>query len=560
MLTQDKQSFNDKLFSKTWLPYLIIISLGFILYAQVISFDFTYLDDQPLIVENYPFLSKLSNIFSAFTEDAFRAETDTYYRPVLTLSMMIDAQLGGISLGMYHFTNILIHLAAACLLFLFLLKLGYRKEPSLLLGLIFVAHPVLTQAVAWVPGRNDSLMAVFTLLTSIMFLEFMDKKSTKYYICHIALFAVALFTKESAILFLAPLLFYLHFIKKEKLFSITEIKLGAGWGAVIILWFLLRSIALANPDKITLFDLRFELLHNLPNGFLLYIGKALLPFNLTVLPTLGKTSIYGIITLLALIIILLTGKTKRLPYIIFGTLWFFIFLMLSFTFLAGEKLTTVALEHRIYLPLIGFVIVLMETDFIRNLSFKKSSSLFICICIVLLFSGLAIAHSNHYKNRIAFWENAVENNKDLPTIHRILSDMYYSERMLDKAEAELKETIKLNPKEPGANNSLGMIYMDKHMIKEAEESFKKEVSLNPNADKPLVNLGVVYFKEGRLKEAEEQWLKALSVNQMNIDVYRNLILLYMQQKDYPKAKQLVRRLEEKGVRVPQEVINALKDK
>ena len=560
MPNQDDQSFSDKLFSKSWLPYLIIISLGFILYARVISFDFTYLDDQPLIVENYPFLSNLSNIFSAFTEDAFRSETDTYYRPLLTLSMMIDAQLGGISLGMYHFTNILIHLAAACLLFLFLLKLGYRKEPSLLLGVIFAAHPVLTQAVAWVPGRNDSLMAVFTLLTAIMFLEYLDKKSIKYYIWHIGLFAVALFTKESAILFIAPLLFYLHFIRKEKLFSSTEIKLAAGWGAVIIIWFLLRSIALANPDKINLFDLRFELLRNLPDGYLLYIGKALLPFNLTVLPTLGTTSIYGIITILALVIILLTGKTKRLPYIIFGTLWFFIFLSLSFTFLAGEKLTTVALEHRIYLPLIGFVVVLMETDFVRNLNFKKGNALFISVCVIILFSGLTFAHSSHYKNRIAFWENAVENNKNLPTIHRILSDMYYSEKMLDKAEAELKVTLQLNPKEPGANNSLGMIYMDKRMVKEAEESFRKETLLNPYNDKPFVNLGVVYFRQNRLKEAEEQWLKALGINQMNIDVYRNLILLYMQQKDYAKAKQLVRRLEEKGVRVPQEVINALKDK
>ncbi|UCD55136.1 MAG: hypothetical protein JSV93_06410, partial [Candidatus Omnitrophota bacterium] len=165
-------------------PILLIACLGFLVYSQTLFFDFTYLDDNVLILGNRKFLSKLSNIPQAFRQDVFFSYEDAYYRPLLTISFILDAQLpfalypspkpspqrgegrvrgrGEQGKGFsYHLTNIVIHLLAACLLFLLLIKLKYREGLAIFFSLIFTVHPVLTQAVAWLPGRNDSLLAVF---------------------------------------------------------------------------------------------------------------------------------------------------------------------------------------------------------------------------------------------------------------------------------------------------------------------------------------------------------------------------------------------------------------
>jgi protein O-mannosyl-transferase len=94
-----------------------------------------------------------------------------YYRPMMTISLILDAQIGGASPFIYHFTDIVIHLLASCLLFLFFKKLNYRKDLSFFFALIFAIHPVLSQAVGWIPGRNDTLLTVFILLAFIAFID-----------------------------------------------------------------------------------------------------------------------------------------------------------------------------------------------------------------------------------------------------------------------------------------------------------------------------------------------------------------------------------------------------
>lgn len=538
MESEKSKTWFENIFITTWRPYAWIAGAGFLLYFQTLFFDFTYLDDQPLIVENYQFLSQLSNIFKAFGEDVFRSNIQAYYRPVLTISLIIDAQFGGTSLFIYHLSNIVMHLIVSGLLFLFLTKLKYKKDISFSFAILFTIHPVLTQAIAWIPGRNDSLLTAFILLTFIAFLDFVELKKWKHYIWHMLFFAIALFTKESAIIFLVPLLFYLHFIRKEKPFSFNERVLAIGWLIVIACWFSLRRFALVHPDQMNIFSLTDLLFKSLPEGLTLYIGKTILPFNLTVLPILKGSYTYGIITLILLITALVATPAKRFNFIIWGTIWFFIFLIPSFTFIAGNPIVTVALEHRIYLPLIGFIIVLLETGIIQKLSFKKIIPLIICTIVIGSFSIITFWHSNHYRNRINFWQNASQTTPKLALLHRILADMYYSEKILDKAEAELKTSLELNPSELMVHNSLGLVYMDKNMLSEAENEFKKELAVNPSDGKTMFNLRAL------------SWLKSLETNPNNVEVLKNLVMYYYEQRNTSKVKHYVNELKNRGIQIP----------
>ena len=159
-------------------PYAWIASLGFILYCQTLFFNFTYLNNNVLILDHYHFLRNLTNLFRSFTQDVFQIthSADAYYRPMLTISFILDAQLGKTYPSMYHLTNLALHLMTSCLVFIFLKKLKYKPVLTGLFALIFTIHPVLTQAVVWIPGRNDSLLTIFILINFIFWLKFLETK------------------------------------------------------------------------------------------------------------------------------------------------------------------------------------------------------------------------------------------------------------------------------------------------------------------------------------------------------------------------------------------------
>ena len=117
--------------------YAIIILLGFVLYAHTLKYDYTNLDDKTLIADDKAFVLKLSNIPQAFKLDVFKEKAGTFYRPMFVASLIIDGSIGKMSFAVYHFSNILFHIISACLLFSLLIKLGLKKESSLLLTLFF---------------------------------------------------------------------------------------------------------------------------------------------------------------------------------------------------------------------------------------------------------------------------------------------------------------------------------------------------------------------------------------------------------------------------------------
>src|SRR3989344_9185121 len=79
--------------------YAAICIIGAALYFKSLFFDYTYLDDNVLILNNLQFLQNPWNIFASFTQDVFHTSFNSasYYRPLLTISFMPEAILGGAS-------------------------------------------------------------------------------------------------------------------------------------------------------------------------------------------------------------------------------------------------------------------------------------------------------------------------------------------------------------------------------------------------------------------------------------------------------------------------------
>jgi len=161
------------------LAVLFLLSLlATLIYSNTFSSPFHF-DDTPNIVEN-PQIKDLSN-FLGFSGS----------RAVGFLSFALNYHFNGLDVFGYHLVNLLIHIANGFLVYSLVLLLfkasasdhGSQQLPTLnsqpgaapwialVTALLFVSHPIQTQAVTYIVQRFASLVALFYLLTLVCYLK-----------------------------------------------------------------------------------------------------------------------------------------------------------------------------------------------------------------------------------------------------------------------------------------------------------------------------------------------------------------------------------------------------
>lgn len=506
---------------KKIIPYLILIIFGFLLYSQTLFFSFVYLDDNNLVLDHQQIFRE-ANLLKIFTSDVFFLGSDKgfYYRPLLTLSFYLDSLIAGINPVIYHLTNIIYHLLAVCLVFLIFKKHFFSKSSSLFLAFIFLCHPVLTQAVAWIPGRNDSLLAIFILSSFYLFLNFLKTDKLKYLWGHLVFFVLALFTKETAaILPLVIMIYYFLFDYKfsQENKSNNFLICFSLWFGALLIWFLFRKISL--PLDRNLVGMLGVARENI-SAIFVYFGKALLPFNLGVYPTSKDNSLYwGIISTGMFLLGLYLNQKLNWRRLLFGFLWFGIFLFPSL--LNSDP----ALEHRLYLPLIGLLICLPELYPFCSLSWNNKFVKIAAAFLILFISVLTFFHSFHFSNRLSFWNEAVVNSPNSAFVHNNLGAMYYLDNNLVKAEQRFREALRLDPKQNLVHNNLGLIAAQAKKYSEAESEYKQELAIDPYYDNAWYNLGILYFDLKMMSEARAAFSEAYRLNPNNLAAYNNLLII-----------------------------------
>lgn len=527
-----------------WLGLIVLA-----VYSQSLFFGYTYLDDNVLVQDNLFFLKDIGNLGKIFTTEVFHLlhSSAAYYRPMLTLSFMWDAILGGGNLWMFHLTDIIIHILVVVLLYVLFLKLEVSQKIAFWLAAFFAVHPALSQAVSWIPGRNDSLLTLF-VLASVLTLD-------KIYL-HLIFFALALFTKESALLLPAVYILWIYWIKR-KTSQTRPLVLILSWTSIIFVWFSLRSIALgANPVEYTISS-AFEAVTNNLGAVILYFGKIFLPFNLSVLPTLVDSKLYfGIISLLLFVVVSIIWKPKNIRVYLLGLGLYLAFLLPGFirpnNFYAPDFL-----EHRLYLPMIGILITLSQlgtkawTPDPSNSAGRQVRGDIIkygMTILILILATINIIHSRVFSNQLKFWQNAVAHSPSHPLAHKNYGAMLYFEEKYDEAEKEYLEALRLSPTEAMVNNNLGLIYFMRADSGKAEEYFKKELELYPNYDNAHANLAMVYYQKGDSDAAEEEWLTTIKINPDHKETLKNLAIYYSQVKKDPiKANYYYQEAVKRGV-------------
>ena len=135
---------------------LLIAVVGVAAFWNALGGEFVW-DDRSLVLES-DYVRHLGNLpdffLSDFSEHSADPHRSGYYRPVILVSYFVDISLWGDRPTGFHATNLLFHILNAILVYGFARSMVGRRA-SLIAGLLFAAHPVHTEAVAWVSGRTD---------------------------------------------------------------------------------------------------------------------------------------------------------------------------------------------------------------------------------------------------------------------------------------------------------------------------------------------------------------------------------------------------------------------
>jgi hypothetical protein len=175
------------------LALLFAVTLSFLAYSPSLRGEFVF-DDHPLLVENdcHRSLRRIPELF------AWRGGGLCTLRPLRFVSYALDHALWGDRPLGYHLTNVVLHGVVGFLLLLLLLRLGLDPWLALIAASFFLLHPIATEAVAYISGRRDLLMALFSLLGAIAFLDYLQKGGAWRLALLLVCLLAALLSHESA--------------------------------------------------------------------------------------------------------------------------------------------------------------------------------------------------------------------------------------------------------------------------------------------------------------------------------------------------------------------------
>lgn len=586
-----KSQLVQTIFIKSWRPYLWIAISSFLLYGHVVFFsEYTHYDDHFLIVDNYSKIDELSDIGRQFFEDVGHlGQGGSLYRPMLNVSFILGTQISGTDLWGHFLINVLLHTGSCLLLFVMLLNLGVSRAVSFILSFIFTIHPALTQSIAWISGRNDSLLAFFTLLCFISFLKFVSSSSYKWYFAHLIFFAFALFTKETTIVFPLVLLFYLFVVHKDKAHTTQIIGLFVVWIVVFVNWYLLRIAAQITPITSPLRVIK-NLFSDLWIVFF-YFGKIFWPVDLTFAPLYPDINILsGILSALFLLSIIIYSKNRNWKMMLFGILWFGLLLIPTFIYHSNKVDYHIPYyEHRLYVPMIGIIILLSSLTFIKKKNLLTRFIPFLLGIVIVFLGWKSYCQTLHFQNFITLRQYSAESSphdrwlysaiermsmplslkqqiqnyqipSDAPVIDIETSD---STKNCIRTRSML-ETLENRFKKDSSNkelvHSLALVNYARGFFMRSEELFLFAKTLDPqNADIPY-NFGIFYYDAHRPKQAEQEWLLSLKLNSSFGNVYNNLIYLYYEQGEFVKAWTNYQLALKQGIIVPDGLIKEIKSK
>jgi tetratricopeptide (TPR) repeat protein len=522
----------------------LIVLAGILVYANSLGGQLVW-DDETLVRYN-PYIKDWSYLPKIFTSrlGSVAKEAGAFYRPVQTFTYLVDYSIGRLNVRGYHLTNMAWHILAALSLFGLIQMLFRDGKLSLLTALLFIVHPVHTEAVAYISGRADSLAAFFMFCYFILYLKH-DEKPGGFLLGAMAVsYVLALLSKELSLI-LPPLVFFYHYAfakpLDKKAFSVL-----AGTLIGYILWRLLvvggGTVAEGIPPAF---------FARLPGVFVAltnYYRLLVLPFDLhmeyggLLFPYSQPKAIVGV-GLLALTLLYVSNKKRRDPFLFFAVGWFFITLLPSSNFFF--PINAYMAEHWLYLPSVGFFLIVARFLIALYEDQKhKGIAIVVIIGLLVFYCVLTVRQNSYWNNGINFYKRMLYYAPSSSRLYNNLAKAYHDAGKNDELIEILRSAIQLQPDNALAHNNLGNAYKETGNLKEAIRSYQQAIVIDPKHAGPYYNLSTIYSDMGGKEKKDEAIAllnKSIELSPNFAKSYNKLGLIYLERGEMEKTIELLNR-------------------
>jgi tetratricopeptide (TPR) repeat protein len=552
----------------------VLLAAGLAVYSRTLGFGFTNFDDPEYVVENPQVRAGLS---VESVRWAFTTTHQANWHPLTWLSLMLDAEMGGVDGRAFHRTNVALHLAATLLLFAALDRMTRARWPSAWVAALFAVHPLHVESVAWIAERKDVLSAALGFGTLLAWARWVERPSRGRYALALGLFVSGLLAK--------PMLVTLPFaLLLLDAWPLGRLAGEGGWigRAPLLLREKIPFFALAAASSaITVAAQRaggalatFESypiawrLGNALISYVLYLRDTFWPSGLAVFYPHPRAELGAVAPALAgLLLAGITGLAWRMrgsrPYVAVGWLWF------VGTLVPVIGLVQVGLQARAdrysYVPSVGIFVIaawgLAEwaggAGGARGIR-RRAAFAFACVSTAAL-AAAGWVQAGYWRDGITLFERAVAVTGENAVARNNLGSAYYRrngpgdlERSVehyaeavrihpryavafnnlagalmrlgrtDEAIARWQDAVRAKPDYVAAHCNLGGALIRAQRIDEGVEHCREAMRLDPNASCAHYNLGLVALKADRLREAESHFAEAVRIDPTYVDSRLNL--------------------------------------
>ena len=577
----------------------ILFVLSVLLYANTLGHEYTQ-DDAIVIYENMYVEQGVKGIPGLLSKDTFfgffkvegkaNLVSGGRYRPLTPIMFAIEWQLTKVFKGdkadiktmkpfLGHFISVLLYGLLSVLIFTTLHRLlshsEYKKKAlkiSFIAALIFALHPIHTEAVANIKGRDEIVALLASVYSLLLILKSIDLKSNKYLVGAGLVFFLGLMSKENTITYLAviPLATYLF----RSTTIPTAFKKIIPLIAASIVFLIIRSMVLGNSFS-------SEPMELMNNPYLKIVNNTYVPFDFgeksaTIMFTLGKylnllffphplthdyyprhveMMSWGDATvILSFVMYLIMGIAslfylKKNKIASFSILYFLITLSIvsNIVFPIGTNMS----ERFMFMPSIGFAL------FIATMLAKiKKESLAFGILLILLFalSAKTITRNKVWKDNFTLFTTDVKTSKRSAKLLNAaggakttkagtMPDGPAKTKILNEAIVHLNEAVKIHPNYKNAYLLLGNAHNFLKNYEQSIASYDQALRIAPGFETARENLAITLREAGRyngeqkndMNQARSYLLRAYELNSKDYLTLRLLGVVHGMSGDQPNA-------------------------
>ncbi len=491
----------------TLMGLVLVVTIA--LYVQVVNHDFVSLDDHIYVTDNKQVQRGLTLKGIQWAFSTFHAE---FWHPLTWLSLMLDTWVWQGHPGGYLITNLMLHLLNAWLLFLILYQATGSPMKSIFTAALFALHPLHVESVAWISERKDVLSTFFWMLTTVFYINYVQKKGTGPLICLHVAFLLGLMAKPMIVTL--PLVLLLmdfwplgrwapersgkspgrnlwHFLMEKRF--LLGMALASGLLTIIAQ---AKGKGLVGPEIYSMGDRSAIALIS----FVVYLRQMILPLDLSVfypLPAhfpIWKTSLAGMMLVLATLWAL--RMRNKYPFVLTGWLWYIATL---FPVVGFIKIGDFAHADRYtYIPLIGIGIIVAWgfPELMPRLRYREKVLPILSALVLMLSSFFTWHQIGVWSDSRKLFEHALRSTPENYFVHHALGNALAEKGKLPDAIFHFKEAVSLDPKRASLKTSLGRALFATGQLEEAKKWLSLAVQTMPEYPNARFNLALVLLARG----------------------------------------------------------------